>query len=78
MKVVMIRHFSNSTSYAFETAKDIKVGDVVRVNTKHGEAMGVAVCDSFDIGDKVESFAKLWSASLPLKTVVSIYREVKE
>lgn len=74
----MIRHFSSTGYYVFETAKDIKFGDVVTVNTRYGERKGIAMCDSFDIGDEVDNFAKLWGASLPLKTVVSINREVKK
>ena len=56
MNVVIVRHETSAVKYTFlvPETKSLKAGDLVKVNTKRGNALAICLCDSFvvDTTDK--------------------------
>lgn len=49
MNVVIVRHETSAVKYTFlvPETKSLKAGDLVKVNTKRGNALAICLCDSF-------------------------------
>ena len=49
MNVVIVKHETSAVKYTFLVPEDkiLKAGDLVKVNTKRGNALATCLCDSF-------------------------------
>ncbi len=56
MNVVIVKHENSAVKYTFLVPEDkiLKAGDLVKVNTKRGNALATCLCDNFvmDTTDK--------------------------
>lgn len=69
-KAIFARHDGNEKDYLFEVPPYIKVhkGDVLLVDTKHGEEIAVATSEVFE-SENIDDIAAKYGAYLPLKKV---------
>lgn len=51
MNVVIVKHENSSVKHTFLVPeyKNLKAGDLVKVNTKRGNALATCLCDSFGV-----------------------------
>ena len=71
-KVVIVNQSGNF--YLFETPKDLKAGDAVRVDTRRGRADGVCATESFEVDcHALKILCGFMRGTLPLKKVIGRY-----
>ena len=66
MNVVIVKHENSAVKYIFlvPETKSLKAGDLVKVNTKRGNALETCLCDSFVVDTTDKEKQKLFSMLL--------------
>lgn len=76
MNVVIVRHETSTVKYTLlvPKTKSLKAGDLVKVSTKHGNALAICLCDSFVVDmsdtDKAKSIFTAFGVNEPTAYVV--------
>ena len=57
MNIVIVKHENCGAKYLFlvPDGKTLNAGDLVRVNTKHGQTLATCLCDSFVVEDETNA-----------------------
>ena len=73
MNIVFIEHPGCMKEYAFEVPHgvELKKGENVMLSTALGDALGVCICDSFELdGTPLEVVGRIIGAKFPLRKVI--------
>lgn len=74
--IVIVKHENCGVKYIFlvPDGKELKAGDLVMVNTKHGKALATCLCDSFIVDmsdtDKAKSIFTAFGVNEPTAYVI--------
>ena len=75
--VVYVNHYRDEMDYLFSVPAGVRIrkGDMLLCQTRKGEQLGTAACDSFQVADDaLEIIARHNTARLPLSPVVGKLR----
>ena len=82
MNVVIVKHENCGAKYLFlvPDGKSLNAGDLVRVNTKHGQALATCLCDSFVVEDetKAKYIANAFGVNKPTAYVIGRYKKYED
>lgn len=79
MNIVIVKHENCRAKYLFlvPDGKTLNAGDLVRVNTKHGQTLATCLCDSFVVEDKTKAkyIANAFGVNEPTAYVIGRYEK---